>query len=414
MSQGPTILWSPMVIVEAAGGALPQVSHYSVKPANQEEGCVSFEDVAVYFSWEEWKLLDDSQRLLYQTVMTEIFELVSSLRLELSGINDTTPMECCGDLSVPALRFMTPCLWTGCWIKVESETPRFEQSLSTEGDLSSSMLQQQTLSCAETPLLSADNAMIIQTSSGLLGHQVTASGGEAPKSTESGEAIHPEKKNCKCTYCGKVFTSISHLNRHWKIHTGEKPFQCSECGKSFSQKAFLIKHFRMHTGEKPYRCSECGKAFKHNISLISHQGLHTGEMPFKCSECGKSYRSREGLKVHYRFHTGEMPFECSECGKSYRSREGLLNHFYSHTAEKPFSCSECGEYFTQNSDLIEHLTVHGKPFKCNECGRVFNSSYNFVRHMKVHIVAKQYACRECDKVYCSSSSLYKHRKIHTR
>ena len=40
---------------------------------------MSFEDVAVYFSWEEWKLLDDSQRLLYRTVMTEIFELVSSL-----------------------------------------------------------------------------------------------------------------------------------------------------------------------------------------------------------------------------------------------------------------------------------------------------------------------------------------------
>lgn len=40
---------------------------------------MSFEDVAVYFSWEEWTLLDDSQRLLYQTVMTEIFTLVSSL-----------------------------------------------------------------------------------------------------------------------------------------------------------------------------------------------------------------------------------------------------------------------------------------------------------------------------------------------
>ncbi|EDL83198.1 similar to 5730403M16Rik protein [Rattus norvegicus] len=412
-SQGPTILWSPMVIVEAAGGALPQVSQYSVKPANQEEGCVSFEDVAVYFSWEEWTLLDDSQRLLYQTVMTEIFTLVSSLRLELSGIQDLTQAESCGDLSVPALRFLTPCLWTGCWIKVESESP-IEQSLSAEGGVSLSTLQQQMLCCAETPLLSTDNVTILQTSSSLLRHQVTSSGRDAPTNTESGEAIQNEKKNCKCTYCGKIFTSISHLNRHWKIHTGEKPFQCSECGKSFSQKAFLIKHFRMHTGEKPYRCGECGKAFKHNISLISHQGLHTGEMPFKCTECGKSYRSREGLKVHYRFHTGEMPFECSECGKSYRSREGLLNHFYSHTAEKPFSCGECGMYFTQNSELIEHLTVHGKPFKCNECGRVFNSSYNFVRHMKVHVVAKQYACRECDKVYCSSSSLYKHRKIHAR
>ena len=40
---------------------------------------MSFEDVAVYFSWEEWKLLDDSQRLLYWTVMTEIFTLMSSL-----------------------------------------------------------------------------------------------------------------------------------------------------------------------------------------------------------------------------------------------------------------------------------------------------------------------------------------------
>lgn len=36
---------------------------------------MSFEDVAVYFSWEEWTLLDDSQRLLYQTVITEIFTL---------------------------------------------------------------------------------------------------------------------------------------------------------------------------------------------------------------------------------------------------------------------------------------------------------------------------------------------------
>ncbi|XP_052028228.1 zinc finger protein 419-like isoform X1 [Apodemus sylvaticus] len=413
-SQDPTILWSPMVIVEAAGGALPQVSQYSVKPANQEEDCVSFEDVAVYFSWEEWTLLDDSQRLLYQTVMTEIFTLVSSLRLELSGIHDLTQVESCGDLSVPALRFLTPCLWTGCWIKVGSEASPSEQSLSAEGGVSSSMLHQQMLCCAETPLLRTDSVTILQTSSGLLGHQVTPRGGEPAANAESGEAVHSEKRNCKCTYCGKIFTSISHLNRHWKIHTGEKPFRCSECGKSFSQKAFLVKHFRMHTGEKPYRCGECGKAFKHNISLISHQGLHTGEMPFKCTECGKSYRSREGLKVHYRFHTGEMPFECSECGKSYRSREGLLNHFYTHTSDKPFSCGECGLYFTQNSELTDHLTVHGKPFRCNECGRVFNSSYNFVRHMKVHVVAKQYACRECDKVYCSSSSLYKHRKVHAR
>ncbi|XP_061028710.1 zinc finger protein 211-like isoform X2 [Eubalaena glacialis] len=43
------------------------------------EGGVTFEDIALYFSWEEWKLLDEAQRRLYHDVMLENFALISSL-----------------------------------------------------------------------------------------------------------------------------------------------------------------------------------------------------------------------------------------------------------------------------------------------------------------------------------------------
>ncbi|XP_007455957.1 PREDICTED: zinc finger protein 350-like [Lipotes vexillifer] len=223
------------------------------------------------------------------------------------------------------------------------------------------------------------------------------------------------KKSHVCGECGKAFIKKSWLTDHQNLHTGEKPHRCNLCGKAFFRKFKLTEHQRTHTGEKPYECTECGKAFLKKSGLSVHQKTHTGEKPFICSECGKGFIQKGNLMVHQRIHTGEKPYICNECGKGFSQKTCLTAHQRFHTGTTPFVCGECGKTLSQKTGLIKHQRTHTgeKPFECSDCGKGFIEKPQLVIHQRIHTGEKPYRCSECGKSFRGKSVLNKHQKTHS-
>ncbi|XP_077111896.1 uncharacterized protein LOC143767445 [Ranitomeya variabilis] len=227
------------------------------------------------------------------------------------------------------------------------------------------------------------------------------------------EKSHIKAKGFSCPECGKCFTSKSRLVIHEKYHKVGQPYSCSTCGARFSRYWNLNRHERCHTGVKPFLCLKCRKCFTTNSKLVIHERIHKVEKPYSCSTCGVYFKDYCNLLTHERRHTGEKPFSCSECEKCFARKSDLVIHQRIHTGEKPFLCTECGKCFNQKTHLVKHLRCHTgeKPYSCSECGKCFATNTQLVRHENVHKV-KPYSCSTGGAFFNQRCNLIRHEGSH--
>uniref|UniRef100_F6Y2V1 Zinc finger protein 677 n=1 Tax=Equus caballus TaxID=9796 RepID=F6Y2V1_HORSE len=187
-------------------------------------------------------------------------------------------------------------------------------------------------------------------------------------------------------------------------------------GKIFMYPLLLTQHQKtVKNSEKPYKCNACEKAFRESSNLASHQRILSGQRPYKCNECGKAFTQFANLSRHLRLHTREKPYKCDICGKGCSQNANLASHQKIHTGERPYKCNECGKALSERSSLTQHKRIHTgeKPYKCNECGKTFRGSLNLTNHQRIHSGQRPYKCSECDKSFNRISHLTRHQRIHT-
>ncbi|GAB1287359.1 Zinc finger protein 825 [Apodemus speciosus] len=137
---------------------------------------VTFDDVHVTFTEEEWDLLNPFQKSLYKDVMLETY------------------------LNLTAVGY----IWEDHHIEEHCENSRRHERYVRSH-------------IGEKPYECNQCGKVYANLSNLQRHK----------------RIHTGEKPYECNQCCKAFSNHSTFQYHKRTHTGEKPYECNQCGKAF-------------------------------------------------------------------------------------------------------------------------------------------------------------------------------------
>ncbi|XP_025900053.1 zinc finger protein 250-like [Nothoprocta perdicaria] len=138
---------------------------------------------------------------------------------------------------------------------------------------------------------------------------------------------------------------------------------------------------RGNSRNKFYVCPVCSKSFLLRINLLLHQRSHW--VPYMCTHCGGSFTSKKQIQHHL-----HAPYTCGECMESFSSQSVLKLHQRMHAEQHLVLCPCCDRSFARAADLARHHRAHARerPHQCPECQKSFKKRHSLALHRRSHVL----------------------------
>uniref|UniRef100_A0A8C6X7T5 Uncharacterized protein n=1 Tax=Naja naja TaxID=35670 RepID=A0A8C6X7T5_NAJNA len=407
----------------------------TARPLSQE--LLSFEDVAVRFTDEEWMLLDAGQQDLYREVMAENSGMVASLIQELqpeinaedqgTGAADQPEQKAEDREGKSYPLFQSPTeseLKT--WCSVE-QNPAAGPEQDCQYSLKMMAFSPPSLEFRESPKCleaGADEAGVLQTRISFSGEISPSFADPVNVNTELGLGEESLNGEAQGRLEEKVRRPLADINsstpmqepsgRGKMLRWMEASQESDSLGKAYQGPGSGSGNSMLESKdgfwlEKPKEINPHGKLLERALGKLiqepnAQEGLEskqdTGSLPEAKSDLASFCDEVSTNGPTKTLQGREASFDLS--GNLQPRADRSKNQDSPMATERIYTCSYCGKCFEESLDLVAHERAHirEKIYRCSQCEKRFSHQIDLLTHKRNHQGEKPHQCeRDCAKCH---------------